>query len=297
MKALVTGDLGFVGNHMVEELKSRNWEVYGCDIKSGEDAITWFREDRFDDRYDLVVHCAYEVGGRAHIDGTNMALATNLLLDSAMFEWALKTYQGAVLYFSSSAAYPVAYQIDDYAMKLEENFIDLDDISSPDASYGWAKLTGERVARSFSEMGGRVHVVRPFSGYAQTQSLDYPFPSIVRRATRGDLSVWGPPGQTRDWIHVSDVVNGAVAVYEQDVREPINLCTGIGTEMGELMHLARRIFMGTSYESVYENVLYDDSKPTGVFYRVGDPTKFHQIYQPKISIEEGVRLAIASQKE
>ena len=36
----------------------------------------------------------------------------------------------------------------------------------------------------------------------------------------------------------------------------------------------------------------DESKPTGVFYRVADPYNMLQVYIPKIALEEGVRRAL-----
>jgi nucleoside-diphosphate-sugar epimerase len=290
-QALVTGGMGFVGRHIIKELENRNFRVLSIDIVDGNDAIKYFQ--RGTDRFDLVVHCAYVVGGRVMIDGRNTALIENTLLDSSMFDWALRTRQKAVLYFSSSAAYPTSLQSWHDFMPLKEQHIDLDPYPwfpeiMPDANYGWAKLTGERLAKVAGENGLRVHVVRPFSGYAEDQSFDYPFPSILRRAVRGEFEVWGPKGQTRDWIHIDDVVNGALAVYDADERRPVNLCTGIGTEMGELMMLAHEVLTGDADC----DITYLTDKPTGVFYRVGDPSRLNEIYTPKISIEDGVQRAI-----
>lgn len=304
MKALITGCDGFVGRHFTRYLKEMNWDVYGLDIATDptEDAFRYF-VDGYDEWFDLIVHCAYEVGGRAHIDGTNMALAHNVSMDAAMFDWALKSRQGAVLYFSSSAAYPVEYQTKEWVwdefengwgdsrenLRLHEDSIN-DESGPPDANYGWAKVTGERVAKAASDQGLRVHIVRPFSGYSHDQSLQYPFPSIIKRVKAGDLTVWGPQGQTRDWIHIDDVVAGAFAVYEADERRPVNLCTGIATEMGELMKM---VYFAYSDERVWpQEVFYDESKPTGVFYRVGDPTRMNEYYTATIDIEKGVRMAI-----
>lgn len=297
--AFITGNRGFIGTHITRALIARGYRVLGVDKGTVDDAQSCFR--RLTDRFDLVVHCAYVVGGRQTIDGRNTALIENSLLDSMLFDWALRTKQKAVLYFSSSAAYPVSYQnpvsgsARFYPTLLREEFIHsggdtpVENFGLPDANYGWAKLNGERLARVYSENGGRVHVVRPFSGYAEDQSLDYPFPSIIRRAKIGDLTVWGPRGQTRDWIHVSDVIEGSLQVFEQDYREPVNLCTGIGTEMGSLMALTRAM-----YSSVDEvaNITYLEDKPTGVFYRVGDPTNFNKIYTAKVSLEEGISRAL-----
>lgn len=302
--AFVTGNRGFIGTHITRALLARGYRVLGVDKSLVDDAQNCFR--RLTDKFDLVVHCAYVVGGRQHIDGVNTALIENTLLDSMMFDWALKTKQRSVLYFSSSAAYPVRYQKKEgiticgtpgcYPL-LYERMIDLDVSEAPDAHYGWAKLNGERLAKVAGENGLRVHVVRPFSGYGEDQSLDYPFPSIIRRSTSGDFTVWGPKGQTRDWIHIDDVIEGSLQVVEQDVREPINLCTGVGTEMGDLMRMAfKRHAMNEMWTMDMRpekpDVTYLTDKPTGVFYRVGDPEKFHQIYKPKVTIEEGVARAL-----
>lgn len=308
--ALVTGSDGFIGRHISVALENRGYRVLGIDIAHGNDAVKFFQ--RSADRYDLIVHCAYTVGGRATIDGRNTALISNEILDASLFDWALKTRQRAVLYFSSSAAYPVYLQNQKLAAKclscekprcpgdcpfkhiLSEDDIDLDEIEQPDANYGWAKINGERLARVASENGLRVHVVRPFSGYAEDQSLDYPFPSIIRRAVVGDLTVWGPPGQTRDWIHVDDVINGALAIYENDERRPVNLCTGRGVEMGDLMFMAQFAHDPSLRDGISFPVTYQPDKPTGVHFRVGNSSRMNEHYTAEISLEEGIRRALAA---
>lgn len=305
MRALVTGSAGFVGRHIVHELLTRRWGVTSYDIADGamHDAHFLFASD-VSERFDLIVHCAFHVGGRAAIDNNRTALAKNLLLDAAMFDWAVRTGQKRILYFSSSAVYPTWLQkrshfnVPPTGYRLRESDTDAD-TGRPDADYGYAKMVGEQLADNAREMGVNVHVCRPFSGYAEDQSLDYPFPSIVKRAREGDLTVWGPEGQTRDWIHIDDLIAGALAVVDQDVQTPVNLCTGIGTEMGELARMVNDEVRGSVYHPAHMSlppapkVEYLTDKPTGVFNRVGDPTLFHTIYTPKISIEEGVRRALA----
>lgn len=287
MKALVTGAAGFVGRHMAHALGVRGYEVSVVDTDYGYDAHEVFAGRFSASIYDLVVHAAASSPHRAAIDGEPVHFARNVQLDAAMFDWAVRTGQRRVLYLSSSAVYPVELQRDPKWGRLIEEDVDLDEVRQPDARYGWTKLTGEQLARAAAESGLPVHVVRTFSGYGEDQADVFPFPAIVARASKGDLTVWGPPGQTRDWIHISDVVAGALAVVDADVRDPVNLCTGIGTEMGELAVLVAK----TAGVEV-DRVTYLKDKPTGVLYRVGDPNRFHQIYKPQVSIEEGVRRAL-----
>lgn len=291
--ALVTGSSGFVGRHMAAELLRRGWDVIGVDkLDAGgrpvdRDALRIFRTDS-GRRYDLVVHCAARAPHRAAIDGEPMNLAYNLQLDSAMFDWAVRTGQKRVLYLSSSAVYPVLLQDGDPPVRLHEVNTDMAHGIMPDAAYGWTKLTGEKTAAAAAAVGLAVHVVRPFSGYGEDQSTDFPFGAFLARALRqaDPFTIWGMGDQVRDWIHVDDVVAGALAVVDADVREPVNLCTGRGTSMTEL---AGMIVSEVGYQPWID---YACNAPRGVAYRVGDPSRFHDIYVPTVSLEEGVARAV-----
>lgn len=297
--ALITGHGGFVGRHMHDRFVELGWNVHGVDVAYPwmYDFNNYIRDTaEYTRQFDLVVHCAYHVGGRAGIDGNNRNFIKNLQLDANLFDWALKTGQKAVMYFSSSAAYPACYQCDNQGcygkhwegswhphMILNEDYIDLDNElpSEPFDNYGWVKLTGERLAREAANNGLRVHVLRPFSGCGPDQSLDYPWPAIAKRAKDGDFTVWGSNGQCRDWIDISDIIEGALAVYEADERRPTNLCSGVATEMGELMMKFAKRFHGLTPE-----VQYLSDKPTGPHYRVGDPSRMLEHYAPKKDLEQ-----------
>lgn len=294
MRALVTGSAGFVGRHMAAGLERRGWMVSRCDIVTGWDAHDVFRQGITDciQHYDLVVHAAASSPHRAAIDGEPQHFARNLQLDAAMFDWAVRTGQGRVLYLSSSAAYPIDLQ-DDHATARELREDDIRwagrrNLGNPDAVYGWTKLTGERLAAEARRSGLSVTVVRPFSGYGEDQSENFPFRALVERARRREdpFVIWGNGEQVRDWIHVGDVVAGALAVAESGTEDPVNLCTGAGTSMRELAELACET---VGYRPRFEFLA---DRPAGVAYRVGDPERFHRYYTPQVTLTDGVARAL-----
>lgn len=299
-RALVTGDRGFLGRHFTAELRRRGYDVTGMDVKasSSQDCRNYFR--RYLSRgpqyreinaghWDLVVHCAAVVGGRATIDGDPLATAESLSIDAEMFRWAAVAKPGRVLYFSSSAAYPVAYQTPAWSEPLSEDDARLSgSVAMPDQVYGWSKVTGELLANRLREAGVPVTVVRPFSGYGEDQDEAYPFRAILGRVLRREdpLEVWGSGEQVRDWIHVDDVVAGALAVAESGTEDPVNLCTGRPTSFVELA----RMMADVAEYSPEIKPLAD--RPAGVAYRVGDPTRMRRFYEPRVRLEDGIRRAL-----
>lgn len=302
MRALVTGSAGFVGRHMIDFLDRTGWDTAGLDIADDPgtgafDAVEYFRKALPRVHWDLVVHAAASAPHRAAIDGEPQHMARNLMLDAALFDWAVRTGQNRVLYLSSSAAYPIALQRDGQCGRLAEDAIDVRwGVSEPDSVYGWTKLTGERMAAEARKAGVPVTVVRPFSGYGEDQSENFPFRALVERARRREdpFVIWGDGNQVRDWIHIDDVAAGAMAVVgaqimlEADPAEPVNLCTGVGWSMAELAHLACD---QVGYQPTFQ---YLEEKPGGVAYRVGDPTRFLQYYRPSVRLPMGVARALGS---
>ena len=288
MKVLITGHRGFVGKHFTKFYRDQGHEVFGVDIaaETPREARDFFRKD--DIQWDLVIHLAAVVGGRAKIEGDPLSVAVDLSIDAEMWQWAIRTKQKRVVYFSSSAAYPIELQTRGEHVSLAEHMINLNDIRSPDFTYGWSKLTGEYLAKFAEAEGVRTHIFRPFSGYGEDQALDYPFPSFIERAKRraDPFEVWGDGHQTRDFVHIDDIVATVNASIDQDYRDPLNIGTGRPTSF---LALADLVCGEVGYKP--EIVTYP-GKPVGVFWRVSDPTMSFQVYQPRITLEEGIARAL-----
>jgi nucleoside-diphosphate-sugar epimerase len=281
MNVFITGDAGFIGTHFSNYFRESGAKVFGCDIKHGEDARDWFKTDRKE--WDLLIHCAANVGGRAAIDKAPLWVAENMGIDQAAMEWAVKT-QTPMLYFSSSAAYPTKLQEFDPDFVLTEDDIALEDtLGAPDNTYGWSKLTGEYMARIAQSHGATIHIVRPFSGYGSDQSADYPFGAFRDRilAKENPFIVWSDGTQKRDWIHIDDIILACVAIIKTNYQNPVNLATGRGVSFIELAHI-----FGAKTIKTLPNAL------RGCSYRVGSPSLLHNFHIPKVTIEQGVERAL-----
>jgi len=284
MSCLITGNCGFVGRHFQEHLESLGWHVFGFDIRGDDpiDAIKFFQVGTMP--FDLAIHCAATIPPIDQRKHNEMPVAADLALDSLFFQWALEYRPTKIVFFSSAAAYPIHLQRQQYT--LRESDIDLDNLQQPDAMHGLTKLTGEVQAREARRQGLDILVVRPFSGYGTDQSVDYPFPAFIARAKRKDnpFDIWGSGDQVRDWIHIDDIVNAVMAMLAVDCTGPVNLGTGTPTSLADLAQLVT-IHYSPQFHTHPE-------RPMGAYYRCADISLMSRFYQPKISLEEGIRRAL-----
>lgn len=317
-KILITGGAGFVGRRFTKYFLEKDDSVTcvdciapytgGIDPKKGwpnfapydfnnfkfvkTDCRNYFNKN-MNKKFDYVLHLAAMVGGRAMIENNPIAVAEDLSIDAAYWSWAKEAKPEKSVYFSSSAAYPIKFQTKNNYKLLSEDMIKFDtEIGMPDMTYGWAKLTGEYLAKLAYEKHGLKSVVyRPFSGYGEDQDMAYPFPSImerVRKVKNGKIVVWGSGEQKRDFIHIDDCVRGVVSTMDKiDDASPLNLSTGIFTSFKDLIKLASSIL---GYRPTIVPLL---DKPEGVFARGGctkRQKKFDFTYS--ITLKDGIKKCV-----
>jgi len=282
MKILITGHKGFVGRYFMRALEGNN--ILGVDIKDGYDCRTYFKSS--DTQYDLVIHLAAIVGGRETIEGRPLAVADNFSIDSEFFQWCMKTKPKKVVYFSSSAAYPTQYQVEGNERRLREDMQTIYDPRKPDMTYGWSKLVGEYLA-SFVK---NVYIFRPFSGYGSDQDLAYPFPMYIKKALQpGDtFEVWGSGKQTRDFIHIEDIVNAVLTAIRFEPQGAVNLGWGRSTSFLELAQMCMDAV------ALQKEIVTRPDKPVGCMHRVANVDKLLTFYEPKITLEEGIDRAVGN---
>lgn len=310
VRILITGGCGFVGRHFIAALDDGINEITVIDsliaggggldpefwISPPSNRVSFIKSDCRHffvsslKSFDLVIHLAAVVGGRLTIERNPLAVAEDLSIDADFWKWAIKVRPGHIVSFSSSAAYPVSLQAT-AENRLKEGDINFrSTLGMPDLTYGWAKLTHEYLGKlASSNHGLKVATYRPFSGYGPDQSLDYPFSSICLRASqRKDpniFEVWGSGLQSRDFIHIDDIVDAVLSTYRVITDgSAVNLCSGVLTTF---LDLAR---MACSAAGYHPEIRGNSNLPEGVFSRVGDPTLLNSLgWKPRIRLEDGVQ--------
>jgi nucleoside-diphosphate-sugar epimerase len=281
VRVLLTGSAGFIGRHIAERLQDHH--VLGIDLNGTprRDVKNWFRNNENPVPFDLVIHCAAVVGGRAVVEESKLAHAANLEIDAALFRWAEHAQPKRIVYFSSAIAYPVAQAAGPAWRPFREDDLHLSSPGMPDELYGWAKLTGEILA---SRSSVPVTVVRPFCVYGNGQDSAHPVAQFAKQVSerKDPVTVWGTGMQIRDFIHVSDVASGILSLAEQGVNSPVNLATGRGTTLTELMRML------ADEAGYHPEIKALRDKPSGLPYWVGDTGKLRRFYVPEISLEEGI---------
>lgn len=318
---LVTGGAGFVGRHLCKRLLDaghhvtcvdpivektggihpEKWPIYNPYDYSNfsyvkQDCREFFKKNI---EFDTVYHLAAMVGGRLMIEYDPLAVAEDLAIDADFFRYALRVKPRKSVFFSSSAAYPISLQRrEKYRLLTEGDIVFAENLGMPDLSYGWAKLTGEYLARlAHQNYGLDVVCYRPFSGYGEDQDLSYPFPSICKRVLEfegaEEITVWGTGDQMRDFIHISDCVR-----FVMDSMEKVSDGTAINLSTGRLTSFKEFAKIAAQSAGYNPKVIGTSDKPEGVFARGGARTLQDALnLVPEVSFEDGVARGVAYQQK
>jgi len=245
-RVLVTGGAGFIGSHLAAALVEDNDVTVVDDLSAGDrshvpDDATFVEADVRDDVLpDLVANadCVFHEAAQVSVDRSVEAPVTshdrNVDATLAVLEAARATDARVVL-ASSCAVYghPATVPTPE------------DEPTEPTSPYGLEKLTVDHYARLYHELYGLETVaLRYFNVYGpRTTGSEYAgvIDIFLEQATSGDpLTVHGDGSQTRDFVHVSDVVRANLLAATTDhVGESYNVGTGRKCSIADLAELCR----------------------------------------------------------
>jgi len=168
---------------------------------------------------------------------------------------------------------------------------------TPVTPYGLQKLIGEQYCRMFTSLYGLETVsLRYFNVFGPRQSPDSPYSGVISlfisALLRGQSpTVFGNGSQTRDFVYVTDVVNGVLraATTLGVAGESINIATGRSVSVLQLVRALQQV-AGTIVEPTF-------APPRGgdVLHSQADITKARTLlgFEPAVSLEDGLRDTVA----
>ena len=172
--------------------------------------------------------------------------------------------------------------------------------SENDKFAGWAKRMGELQAEAYAieYKMNNISIVRPANVYGPYDNFDpanaMVIPALISRALSGEnpFSVWGDGSPVRDFIFSQDVARGMMRVVEKGETRPVNLGSGIGYSIKEI------VGMVVDNLDVKPEIIWDTSKPAGDKKRLMDITRARELgFIPTISLEVGIKETIQWYRE
>ena len=290
--ALVLGAGGFIGNHLVNNLKNDGYFVRGVDLKMPEysetNADQFFRMDLTDfsavkkamnaswhynmssnvTPFDEVYQLAADMGGAGYIftkehDANVMQNSATINLNVCRTAVEHNYTDGRIFYSSSACMYPEHNQLDPNNPNCEESSAYP---ANPDSEYGWEKLFSERLYLAYNRNYNlNVRIARfhnIFGPLGTWKGGREKAPAAICRKvleSTNSIEIWGDGNQTRSFLFIDECIEGVRRLMRQNsFIGPVN----IGSE--EMVTINQLVDMACSFENKTLARNYKLDGPTGV---------------------------------
>jgi GDP-L-fucose synthase len=294
----VTGGAGFLGKHLVADLRNRGAQhifipkIEDYDLVDGKAISRMLAESN----PDVIIHLAAHVGGI----GANLEHPAEFFYDNLMMGVQLmhQAYQHGVEKFvaiGTVCAYPkftpVPFKEDDLWLGYPEE---------TNAPYGLAKKMLLVQSQAYRDQYGFNSIfLLPVNLYGPGDNFDprssHVIPALIRKCVEAKetgqdhVVVWGDGSPTREFIYVTDAARGiALATERYNDSRPVNL--GSGFEIS-IKALAEKIVRMTGFKG---ELVWDTSKPNGQPRRALDTSRAKKAFgfEAEINFEEGLQNTI-----
>ena len=304
---LVTGGAGFIGSHLVDKLiriesvekvivldnlwsgKIENIKKY-IGSKKFELIIGDVRDQKLMKKLvknsDYVFHEAAVVSVQFSLEKPEVVNEVNVCGTLNLLEACLDSDLHRFVFASSAAVYG-----ETKVLPIREELS-----GHPLSPYGASKLAAEAYCIAFyKSYGVKTVSLRYFNVYGPRQAVS-PYSGVItifmNNAKYGKpLTIFGDGKQTRDFIHVWDVVEATIlaSIKEKAIGEVINIGTGKDISIKKLAELVRKV---TGREDL--PIEYGPPRKGDIKRSCANIEKARKIlgFTPKINLEDGLKTLI-----
>jgi UDP-glucose 4-epimerase len=303
VKVLVTGGAGFIGSHMADRLVADGHEVVVYDnlatgLRENVPAARFVQgdvsqiealEQAFSGGLDAVLHIAGQVSLIRSYTDPVVDLRTNVQGTLNVLTLCVKHRVQRLLYASSMTVYG-----SDVPLPTPE-----DSPCEPVSYYGITKYAGERyvhatAARRDLDFPFQITAFRMYNVYGPRQVLNNPYQGVlgifIGNLLRGEpITIFGDGEQSRDFIYISDIVDGWVGALDNPASygKSINLGSGKRLSINDVADAVLSVFDRTRAD---HPVIYAPGRSGEQRHVEADNTRARQLlgWQPRVSFETGL---------
>ena len=300
MKILVTGGAGFIGSNLVDALVERGDEVVVIDnlstgrrenlnphIKFYETSIgDPGLADIFEkEKPDIVCHHAAQIDLRRSVNEPLFDAEVNILGSINVIVNSIRSGVGKFVYASTGGA---IYGEPQY-LPVDENHP-----INPVSQYGVSKHTVEHYLHLYALQGELNYVALRYPnvyGYRQNPFGEAGVIAIfAHQMLVGEQpTIFGPGDKTRDYTHVSDIVEANILAIEGGRNLICNIGTGVETSDRDIFDAIARA-LGYSSSPIYTSV-----RPGEIQRICLDWSKAEQElgWRPKTTLKDGIAKTVS----
>lgn len=301
-KAVVTGGAGFIGSHIVDELLRRKIETYVIDdLSTGSTSNLHHHEDNkllhvfiSDARkiqnllsdvknIDVVFHEAAIASVTRSIHEPMVVHDVNVNMSLEIMNFCVKNGVKRFVFASTAAVYgPIGNK------QASEEMV-----CRPFSPYGASKLSIENYLDAYySSYGLETVVLRYFNVFGTRQKRNNEYSGVItifanQLLQRQAATIYGDGQQTRDFVHVADIVLANMLAMESEnaVGERFNVATGNSITILKLLETLKSL---TNTKDVEHE--FGPPRPGDIKFGTAsvDKIKNRLGYVPKISIDIGL---------
>jgi GDP-L-fucose synthase len=296
-RVVVTGGAGFLGSHVVADLRGRGAEVV-VPRKAQYDLVAPGAAERLlaDAGAEVVVHLAARVGGiGANRENPGAFFYDNLMMGVQLLEACRRAGVAKVVTVGTICSYPKLTPVPFREEELWNGYPE-----ETNAPYGLAKKMLLVQGQAYRQQYGTnaVHLL-PVNLYGPGDNFDpassHVIPALIKKVQdaidAGDpsIEVWGTGRASREFLYVEDAARGiGLATETYDGAEPVNIGAGFEITIRDLAALIVEL-MGFRGE-----MRWDAAKPDGQPRRSLDTSRAERLFgfRATTSFEDGLRRTI-----
>jgi len=296
---MVTGGSGFLGSHLIEDLKSRSESVEIFIPRSAEYDLREkadIQRAYGDSGADVVIHLAATVGGiGANRKNPGQYFYDNAIMGIELIEQAHQFDVEKFTILGTICSYPEMTDIPFSEEDLYDGYPE-----ETNAPYGIAKkalLTQSRAYRKQYDFNS-IYLM-PVNLYGPRDDFDletsHVIPAIIRKCVearergKDSITTWGTGEPTREFLYVKDAADGILTATEQyDKSDPVNLGSGMEISIRDLVNLITDL---TDFDG---EIHRDTSKPDGQPRRKLDVSRAREWFgwEAQTEFEDGLERTI-----